>query len=89
MNRYLFAASSCVKPRRLWYMPTEEQMEQHGMTDLVHAIKIYHGGFASVARRFGMRIQGPATRSKISCGLTSLISESVEDNVLLLEEEAD
>ena len=33
--------------------------------------------------------QGPATRSKISCGLSSLISEAVEGNVLLLEEEAD
>eukprot|EP00960_Hanusia_phi_P051212 760659-Hanusia_phi.AAC.2 len=56
VNRYLFAAS-CLKPRRLWYMPTEEQLEQHGLTDLVHAIKVYHGGFASVARKLGMRIQ--------------------------------
>mmetsp|Transcript_11334 Transcript_11334/g.25768 ORF Transcript_11334/g.25768 Transcript_11334/m.25768 type:complete len:306 (-) Transcript_11334:510-1427(-) len=87
VNRYLFAAS-CLKPRRLWYMPTEEQLEQHGLTDLVHAIKVYHGGFASVARKLGMRIQGPAIRSKFSSTLSSLIGKQEETvDMLLLQEE--
>ena len=47
----------------LRWMPTERQLEDHGLQDALLAINIYHGGMHSCARKLGLRIQGPATRA--------------------------
>merc|ERR1712166_1325158 len=45
------------------WMPTEKQLEDNGLQDALFAIKLRHGGMHQVARKLGLRIQGPACRA--------------------------
>lgn len=46
------------------HMPTERQLEEHGLHDALFAIKMWHGGMHQVARKLGLRIQGPGARAE-------------------------
>ena len=45
------------------WMPTEKQLRDNGLEDALFAIKLRHGGMHQVARKLGLRLQGPACRS--------------------------
>ena len=46
-------------------MPTERQLQEVGLSDVLAAIKVSHGGLGVVARKFGLRLQGPGSRSAL------------------------
>jgi hypothetical protein len=53
--------------RDLRWMPTERQLVEHGLEDVLQAIQLWHGGMHQAARKLGKRIQGPGERAKRAC----------------------
>ena len=50
------------------WMPTERQLLDNGLDDAVFAIKLRHGGMHAVARKLGLRVQGPGARAERAFG---------------------
>ena len=49
----------------LRWMPTEQQLEDYGLQDVLLAIELLHGGHARVAGELGLRLQGPGVRASL------------------------
>ena len=52
-----------LRRRDLRWMPTERQLVEHGLDDVLQAIQLWHGGMHQAARKLGKRIQGPGERA--------------------------
>eukprot|EP00961_Rhodomonas_salina_P207834 2804993-Rhodomonas_salina.2 len=56
---FAFAAKMTVRADRA------SGCQECGLHDVLHAIAVHHGGFHLVARKLGLRLQGPAARSAL------------------------